>query len=70
MSKKAETLTDCVSGNIDCFAKVSGKSSKTMKFFSDMKLAFNVTYDMVDDETVCLHIWVTEPLGIQEKEVN
>ena len=44
--------------------------SKTMKFFSDIKLAFNVTYDMVDDETVCFHIMVAEPLGIQEKEVN
>lgn len=70
MNKKAESLLDCVSGGIDCFAKVGEKTSKTMRFFSDMKLAFNVTYDMVDDETVCFHIMVAEPLGIQEKEVN
>lgn len=63
MNKNAEVLTDSVSGNIDCFAKVSGKASKTMKFFADMKLAFTVTYDMVDNETVCLHLTIAEPYG-------
>ena len=70
MNKNAQGLTDCVSGNIDCFAKVNEKTSKTMKFFADMRLAFTVSYDMVDNETVCLHLTIAEPLGIQEKGVN
>lgn len=61
MSKKNFKAGSGWSGDFHCMASVSGLANKMLECYEKNKMVLSVTYDVVDDETIYLHLFLDSP---------